>query len=272
MYDGYRDDVLRRLLTPRWLGALLLAALVAVACYHLGWWQYHRHEAKTARNERLDAHYRATPVPLPEVLTPDAPVALADEWTRVTVTGTYDGDPVFVRGRTRDGEPGLEVLWALRPDAAGPAVIVDRGFVPPSDVGARVLPSVDPAPEGAVTVTGWVRRGEASRDRPPAPDQVASINVPEAAVELGLSDVLPGYVLLESESLPDGSTPPRPQPLGEPDRSLGPHQAYAYQWWLTMAVGFVLVWFGIRREVRAENPERYPAKPRKTRIWDEEDE
>ena len=61
MYDGYRDDVLRRLLTPRWLGALLLAVLFAVACYHLGWWQYHRHEAKVARNERLDAHYRADP-------------------------------------------------------------------------------------------------------------------------------------------------------------------------------------------------------------------
>ena len=84
--------------------------------------------------------------------------------------------------------------------------------------------------------------------------------------------MLPGYVLLQSETLPDGSTPPRPQALGDPDRDLGPHQAYAYQWWLLMVIGFVLIPFGIRRELRLENPEKYPAKPKKTRIWDEEDE
>ena len=101
---------------------------------------------------------------------------------------------------------------------------------------------------------------------------VASINVPEAAAELGLTDVLPDYVLLETERTADGAEPDRPEPLGEPDRSLGAHLAYAYQWWLTMALGFVLLWFGIRRELRAENPEQYAAKPKKTRIWDEEDE
>ena len=58
MYDGYRGWVFRRLVTPRWLGALVLAALFAVACYHLGWWQYDRHLAKAERNERLDEHYR----------------------------------------------------------------------------------------------------------------------------------------------------------------------------------------------------------------------
>jgi len=41
---------------------------------------------------------------------------------------------------------------------------------------------------------------------------------------------------------------------------------------MTMALGFVLIWFGIRRELRAENPEQYPPKVKKTRIWDEEDE
>ena len=157
-----------------------------------------------------------------------------DEWTRVTVTGKYDSGPVFVRGRTVDGEPGLEVLWALRPDAASPAVIVDRGFVPPSDQGADVLPTVDDAPDQTVDRhrLGAAWRGLAGKGS--SPGQVASINVPDAAVELGLSAVEPGYVLLESEALPDGSAPPRPQALGEPDRSLGPHLAYAYQWWFLM--------------------------------------
>ena len=271
MYVAYRGHVLRRLVTPRWLGALLLAALVAVACYHLGWWQYHRHEAKAQRNERLDAHYRAAPVPLSSVLTP-AGLDPDDEWTRVTVAGRYVGGPVFVRNRPLESEAGYELLWALRPTAGGPDVVVDRGWVAESQSGASVLPSVVPAPEGDVEVVGWVRRGQASRNRALPAGQVANLNVREAAAELGSSQVLPGYLLLESETLPDGTTAARPQALGDPDRSLGPHLAYAYQWWMTMALGFVLVWFGIRRELRLENPEKYPKKPTKTRIWDEEDE
>lgn len=264
-------DVLRRLFTPRWLGALLLAALFSVACYHLGWWQYHRHEAKSERNARLDAHYRADPVAVGSVLTP-AGLPLADEWTRVTVAGEYVGGPVYARNRVNEGQAGLEVLWALRPDGGGPDVVVDRGWVAPSDRGASTLPPVAAAPSGEVEVTGWVRRGEASRGKDMPAGQVANLNVREAGAALGSSSVLPGYVLLQSEELPDGSTPDRPQALGAPDRSLGPHLAYAYQWWMTTVLGFVLVWFGIRRELRAEDPVRYPPKPKKVRIWDEEDE
>lgn len=271
MYDGYGDGVIRRVLTPKWLGALLLAALFSVACYHLGWWQYHRHEAKAERNARLDAHYRADPVPVATVLTP-AGLPLADEWTRVAVTGEYVGGPVYARNRINEGQAGLEVLWALRPDTGGPDVVVDRGWVAPSRQGASTLPPVAAAPTGPVEVTGWVRRGEASREKSMPPDQVANLNVREAAAALGSPSVLPGYVLLQSERLPDGSSPERPQPLGPPDRSLGPHLAYAYQWWMTTVLGFVLVWFGVRRELRAEDPVRYPPKQKKTRIWDEEDE
>lgn len=271
MYVAYRVPVLRRLVTPRWLGALLLAALVAVACYHLGWWQYHRHEAKAERNERLDTHYRATPVPLPSVLTAEG-LDPDDEWTRATVTGRYASGPVYVRNRPLESEPGYEVLWALRPAGGGPDVVVDRGWVAESESGASVLPSVAPAPSGEVELVGWVRRGEASRGRTLPAGQVANLNLQEAGDALGSTSVLPGYVLLESETTTDGSTPARPTALGEPDRGLGPHLAYAYQWWMTMAAGFALVWFGVRREERAANPQNYPEKPKRTRIWDEEDE
>lgn len=271
MYVAYGVHVLRRLVTPRWLGALLLAAVVAFTCYHLGWWQWHRHEAKVQRNERLDAHYRAAPVPLSSVLTP-AGLDPNDEWTRVSVTGRYAGGPVYVRNRPLESAAGYELLWLLRPDAGGPDVVVDRGWVAESQQGASVLPPVAPAPAGEVAVIGWVRPGQASRHKDLPPGQVANLNLSDAAAALGSGGVLPGYVLLDTEKLPDGSTPARPQPLGEPDRDLGPHQAYAYQWWFLMGIGFVLIPFGIRRELRLENPQEYRAKPKKTRIWDEEDE
>ncbi|NHI18358.1 SURF1 family protein [Phycicoccus endophyticus] len=252
------------------MGALALAAVFAVAAYHLGFWQYHRHEAKVERNARLDAHYTADPVPVGTVLTADG-VDPQDEWTRVRVSGRYVAGPVYVRGRPNDGEVGLEVLWALRPSDGGEDVLVDRGWVPASDAGAEVLPQVDPAPTGEVTVVGWVRPGEPSPGRPLASGQIANLSVEDASTALSTS-LRPGYVLVQSETLPDGSSPPRPQALPPPDRDLGPHLAYAYQWWFGTVLGFVLVGFGVRREERLAHPERYPAAPRKTRIWDEEDE
>ena len=210
MYVAYRVHVLRRLATPRWLGALLLAGVLAVACYHLGWWQYHRHEAKALRNERLDDHYRADPVPLSSVLTP-AGLDPEDEWTRVTVTGRYDGARCSCAAAPLDGEAGLEVLWALRPDAGGPAVVVDRGWVADRRTqGASVLPSGGSRARRARSrSTGWVRRGEASRGTGSSPPgQVASLNVRDAAVELGSRTCCPGYVLLESRGAARRLAPP----------------------------------------------------------------
>ena len=74
--------------------------------------------------------------------------------------------------------------------------------------------------------------------------------------------------------------PPRPTPLAEPDTDLGPHQAYAFQWWAGMVAAFALVYFGARREYLDEatpSPvgEELAAstpRPRKVRVWDEEDE
>ena len=69
------------------------------------------------------------------------------------------------------------------------------------------------------------------------------------AMQVG-TPVLGAYVDLEVERLADGTAPPRPTALEAPDTDLGPHQAYAFQWWMGMVGGFVLVWFGARREYR----------------------
>ena len=64
---GSVTRVFRRLFSPRWLGALVIALVYAALAYQLGHWQYGRHEFKVERNALLDAHYRADPVPLGEV-------------------------------------------------------------------------------------------------------------------------------------------------------------------------------------------------------------
>ncbi|MEI2775758.1 MAG: SURF1 family protein [Tetrasphaera sp.] len=277
--------MIRALLTPRWLGALLLSALFAVAAYHLGHWQYGRYVTKHDRNDRIAAHLRADPVPLDGLLGA-GPMPIEREWTHVRVQGTYAAPELLVRNRTLDGTNGYEVLTPL--DLGdGRTLLVDRGWVSPSGAGAATLPAVTAAPAGPQHLVGWLRGGERSRGKALPTGQLASIDLAEAAAQVG-RPVLGGYLQLDgpipdTSPLPQNSAPQLPRPLGRPDTSLGPHQAYAYQWWVSMPLGFVLVFFGLRRELaagrdadasdQATTPAKTPtaAKPKKVRIWDEED-
>lgn len=255
--------MLRLALTPRWLGWFLLVVLASLACLWLGQWQWGRYEDRSARAERIESHYEADPVPVTEVLTDD-PVAIDDEWTRVRATGTYDtGHQVLVRNRPLDGTYGYEVLLPLRLDD-GSTLLVDRGWVPNSPKGADVAPEVPAAPTGAVTVTGWIRLGEKSLERDMPSGQVASINLQEVSDEVD-ADLLGGYLSLQSED-PESE---RPEPLAVPDTDTGPHMAYAIQWWLVIPAGWVFVVLALRREAQ-EGVSRAP-RPKKVRIWDEED-
>jgi cytochrome oxidase assembly protein ShyY1 len=283
--------VLRVLVSRRWLGALAAAAVFATAAFFLGRWQWHRYEAKAANADRIHLHYGAAPKPLTEVLG-GSPVPLAEDWTRVRAQGRYAADEtLLVRNRPLDGTYGYEVLVPLVL-GDGSAVLVDRGWVPNAS-NAETAPRVPPAPGGEVSLTGWVRPGEPSLDRHLPSGQVASINVADAGRQVG-QPLRQGYVVLQAEQ----GNPPRPTPLEKPDTGLGPHQAYAFQWWAGMVAAFALVFFGVRREYldqAAVGPEvrhgaagadgagsspgagRQPRAPRaprakKVRVWDEEDE
>ena len=259
------------LTSRRWLGAFAVALAFAVAAFFLGQWQWHRYEAKAARADRINSHYDATPRPVRDVLGPD-PMPLSREWTRVTMQGRYAADDtLLVRNRPFDGTYGYEVLVPFE-NSTGGTVLVDRGWVQNAQT-AETLPDVVPAPPGDVTVTGWLRRSEPSLGKTLPRGQLASINLAEASRQVGTS-LLGAYVVLEVERLRDGTAPPRPTALDAPDTDLGPHQAYAFQWWLGMVAGFVLVWFGARREYREgldSAPGSPPRPPKKVRIWDEED-
>jgi hypothetical protein len=63
--------------------------------------------------------------------------------------------------------------------------------------------------------------------------------------------------------------------LPRPEEDLGPHQAYAYQWWLFLPGGLVFVIIAMRRELQAltapADGAAGPTRAKKVRIWDEED-
>lgn len=274
-------DVLLRLTRPKWLGGLALATAFAVACYFLGQWQWGRFEEKSERNATLDRNYRAEPVALRDVIDGDRLGAGAD-WARVEVTGTYQPDQLYVRNRPNDGIYGYEILGLLETPDDG-LVVIDRGWVQNSSEGAAVLPEVGPVPPGEVSVVGWIRPFERSLDRELPQQQVASIARGDIEAEVG-AEVAPAFVLAQSEVGSAGVAASELLPLQPPDRSLGAHQAYAIQWWITMALGYAFVILGVRRELSEEELARDPEaaarraqeraerkKRQKVSRWDEDD-
>jgi len=269
-------------MSRRWLTALAVAALFAVACVFLGRWQWHRHEDKAARAERINSHYNASPVPLSRAMPgPDVSLPGAQDWTLVSATGRYAAQSLMlVRNRPNNGVFGYEVVVPLEL-ADGNSLLVDRGWIPNGPSAAE--PSAVPAtPAGDIAVTGWLRVGEPSLGRQMPTGRLASINLVEARAQTGAT-LYGAYLILRAEAGPPGKHIVRPEALEKPDTGEGPHLAYALQWWLAAPVGFVLVLVGARREhLEGSEPTEpgrggsagspRPRKVKKTRIWDEEDE
>lgn len=263
--------MLRVLFTRRWLTALAVAALFAVACYYLGVWQWGRYETKAHRNALLDAHYTATPTPIDQVLGGTSPLRPDQDWTRVTVTGSYAARPqLIVRNRVHGSAIGYEVLAPFQL-IGGRVLVVDRGWVALSDRGAAAKPDVPPVPSGQVTLVGWLQPGESSDGNRMPAGQLATLDLSGAAAQWDVT-VAGAYLVLQTEGPADGGPAgPRPLALDPPDRDLGPNEAYAFQWWVFIVAGFGVVFLGIRREWR-ETDSSYVPGPTKVRIWDEEDE
>lgn len=263
--------MLRLWLTRRWLLGTLVAVLFGVACFYLGLWQWHRHVEQRTKVDAIATNYDAAPVPLQASLV-ESPLPAERQWTRVTLTGTYAvGSDLLVRNRTIDSTVGFEVLTPMQ--TGGLTLLVDRGWVP-NAADAETSPPVDPAPSGPVQVTGWLRTGEVSLDRNLPPPQLASISLADARARMPSLSAVDTYVVLGAQqpAAVAGDHPLRLLP--RPEEDLGPHQAYAYQWWLFMPGGLAFIFFAIRREataIRAAGPDAPAARVKKVRIWDEED-
>ncbi|AUG80313.1 Membrane protein [Kitasatospora sp. MMS16-BH015] len=245
----------RFLLSRRWAAIFVVALLLVPTMIRLGFWQYHRHEARVARNSLIGANLQHAPVPFDSLNAPGRGVPPGLVWRAVTATGRYDAAHEFViRQRTEPGGSsiGFFVITPLVLADGKGSVLVNRGWVDsPGD--ATSYPAVPAPPSGTVTVTGRLRADEthASTGIPDRgglpPRQYKLINSEAQAKETGAT-VLGGYLELASAVPPAGNTP---EVLPDPEHSdIGPHMAYAIQWWLfttLIPVGLIVL---ARREAR----------------------
>ena len=220
------------------MGLLLLAAAGFV---RLGVWQLSRLRERRAMNLVTVAGRAAPPVAL-------APGSLRTDTLRehrVIAHGRYDHTrEIILRGDALAGVPGVQVVTPLLLAEGGPAVLVDRGFLPAPDavsadlqgtqelgektVGGIALP-VGTGPGVPVEHAGkttWRRLDLAAlRRRLPYP-------------------VLPIYI----QQSPDSSLPPFPRRLEPAPVDEGPHLSYAIQWFLFAGLAVAFAFFVVGRD------------------------
>lgn len=261
----------RFLWSRQWVILTLLGLVMIPTMIRLGYWQLHRHEHRVANNKIISASLKAAPVPVESVTRPGAKLPHSDLYRAVTAKGRFDtAHEVVARHRTAGNggsddesggqEVGYHVITPLILDD-GRAVLVNRGWISPGD-DPTAFPKITPPPSGEVTVVGRLRPDETTsatgiRNKHGLPDrQIMLISSTLDAADVPQT-LVSGYLELVSVSPhPKGG---QPALIPEPDHSsIGPHMAYAIQWWLFSAmvpVGWVVL-------LRRERAERITARQR----------
>lgn len=225
--------------------------VAVVACALLGKWQldvWHDHRSDAAASVT-----REEPVPLDDVLGPDAAFPASGVGRPVLVEGRWDpGHTVYVADRPRGAQNGV---WVVTPviTSTGSAIPVVRGWTAsPQDRSA--------APTGRAALVGLLQPSE---DTGVSDDNSHDDLIPE----LSTTDLLPrasydlygGYVVATDRDLPAGTPASTgmaglvavtPAHLPGPDASSGLRNLlYALQWWVFGAFAMFVWWRWVQEDV-----------------------
>ena len=221
---------------------LLLSFVVGAICIRLGVWQLDRLSARKAANAIALAQ-RSLPA------TDASDVTGSGANRRVVATGRFDFGREFVlRGRARDGVPGVEVVTPLLEAGHDTAVLVLRGYVPSADAisydaelhrepdSIRVSGIAWPIPVDSSGASPSMRQGAETWRRLDLGSVRRRLPYP----------VAPFYIIADSPA----TASPAPLRSAAPPLDDGPHLNYAIQWFAFATIAFGgagAVWWQRRR-------------------------
>lgn len=233
---------------------------VALVCARLGVWQLHRYGESAERSAAVLATWNLPPI---EALPSSPDPSLVHR--RAQLTGRFVVPEVGrVSGGVVGDEPGHQLVAVFQPDA-GPALLVDRGWVPVGLPGDEVRALT---PEEPVTVEGLLVPAEGPTDLVPRQSPEGAVlwplhtdlaygvfprvvGPPFAAMAASVDRPLAPLVLRVGPSF----EPEQPRPLGA--LPVGGyvlplprthHLSYAGQWFAFAALAVVLwAWASTRR-------------------------
>lgn len=213
------------------LAFVVFSVLVGGICLRLGFWQLDRLEQRRSRNA-VTLERRSLPPTDIRALTGRA------EERRVVATGQFDFQHEFVlRGRAKDGVPGVEVVTPLLLAGSDSAVLVLRGYVPAADAitydaaahrepeSLTVSGIAMPVPLDSAGAVPAMRKGAETWRRLDQTAVRARLPYPVESV----------YILADSPA----TASPAPRRLPAPPLDDGPHLNYAIQWFAFATIAFV---------------------------------
>ena len=241
------------LLKPQWLALYVVVIAFAYLCFTvLAPWQLGKNSKTSRENTQISNSLSAEPVPVTTFLPQQDSSAPEAQWRRVTATGRYhDEAQVLARLRVVDGAPAYEVLVPFAVDG-GPTVLVDRGYVKPTQ--GTAVPAFDPPPTGTVTITARLRDPEAlpvGKDpmHEDGVQQVYAINTAQISKVTGVP--LAGSYLHCVADQPGGLGV-----IGLPHLDAGPFLSYGIQWIAFGIIAPIGVGYFVVAEVRARRREK----------------
>ena len=170
----------------------------------------------------------------------------------------------MLAGRSYRGEPGVYLMTPLRTGGAGPAILVNRGWLPsPDATTVDVAPYADPNPGD---FSGIIMPIPPSGGRPDGPAGFRRVlfRMNDSLLPRFPYPLATAYI----QALPEPGSGIRPTRLPAPEFDEGPHLGYAIQWFSFATIGIVgwiaLVnrkgaWLVDSLPQNGERPERTPS-------------
>lgn len=213
-----------------WRHLLVLAAIIVLI--NFGLWQLRRLEQRRALNREIIAGLNQPAITLTgQDIDPEAL-----HRRRVVATGQFENeDSLLLRGRSFQGQPGVELVVPLRLTNSNRAVLVNRGWIPLELSTPAARREFDVS--GEITVEGIAYHTQerpntwlAPTDPTPPPgnrlDEWFRVDIERIGQQVDYP-LLPVFIEQSPGPAEAGTLPLREENI---DLSEGPHLGYAVQW------------------------------------------